>query len=99
MDYGLISIQPGVVKGHNIAVIGGLDTKGTEGATKFITSLEGVESLSEDLAAKNLPPFGVVSSAGHPMPWFQALVLVHLEKGDQVLNTELVSVHPFPSKK
>lgn len=99
MDYSLISIQPGVVEGHNIAVIGGLDTKGTEGATKFITSRAGVESLSAALAAKKLPLPGLGRSSRHAMPWFQALVLVHLEKGDQVLSTELMSVHPFPSKK
>jgi hypothetical protein len=33
------------------------------------------------------------------MPWFQALVLVHLEKGDQVLSTELAAIHPLPLKK
>jgi hypothetical protein len=33
------------------------------------------------------------------MPWFQALILVHLEKGDQVLSTELSSVHPLHIKK
>jgi hypothetical protein len=99
MDYSLISIQPGVVEGRNIAVIGGLDTKGTEGATRFITSRSGVESLSTALAAKKLTLPGAGSSSKNPMPWFQALVLVHLEKGDQVLSTELASVHPFPPKK
>jgi hypothetical protein len=99
MDYSLISIQPGVVEGRNIAVIGGLDTKGTEGATRFITSRSGVESLSMALAAKKLALPGAGSSGKNPMPWFQALVLVHLEKGDQVLSTELASLHPFPPKK
>ncbi len=92
LDYSLISIQPGVVAGHNIAVLGGLDTKGTEGVTRFITSRAGVESLTAALAAKGLK----VSRGGGGMPWFQALVQVHLEKGDQVLSTELAAVHPFP---
>lgn len=92
MDYSLISIQPGVVAGHNIAVLGGLDTKGTEGVTRFITSRAGVESLASALAAKGLK---VTKGAGG-MPWFQALVQVHLEKGDQVLSTDLMAVHPFP---
>lgn len=92
MDYSLISIQPGVVAGHNIAVLGGLDTKGTEGITRFITSRAGVEALTAALAAKGLK----VSRGAGGMPWFQALVQVHLEKGDQVLSTELVAVHPFP---
>ena len=92
MDYSLISIQPGVVAGHNIAVLGGLDTKGTEGITRFITSRTGVESLTAALDAKGLK----VSQGAGGMPWFQALVQVHLEKGDQVLSTELMAVHPFP---
>jgi hypothetical protein len=98
-DYSLISVQPGVVAGRNIAVLGGLDTKGTEGVTRFITSPSGVEALSAGLAAKGMPvkKGGTAGSGG--MPWFQALVLVHLEKGDQVLSTELTAVHPLPSRK
>jgi hypothetical protein len=92
MDYSLISIQPGVVAGHNIAVLGGLDTKGTEGVTRFITSRTGVEALTGALAAKGMK----VGRGAGGMPWFQALVQVHLEKGDQVLSTDLVAVHPFP---
>lgn len=95
MDYSLISIQPGVVAGHNIAVLGGLDTKGTEGVTRFITSRAGIEELSAALAAKGLK----VTKGTDGMPWFQALVRVHLEKGDQVLSTELSAVHPFPHLK
>ena len=90
-DYSLISIQPGVVAGHNIAVLGGLDTKGTEGVSRFITSRAGVEALTTALAAKGLK----VSRETGGMLWFQALVQVHLEKGDQVLSTELAAVHPF----
>jgi hypothetical protein len=97
-DYSIISIQPGVVEGHNIAVIGGLDTKGTEGATQFATSRAGVEKLSAALAAAGLPVTDGESGAKGRTPWFQALVLVHLEKGDQVLSSELTSVHPFPHK-
>ena len=98
-DYSLISIQPGVVEGHNIVVIGGLDTKGTEGATRFATSRSGVEQLSAALAAKGLPVTGGRGAGKGKIPWFQALVLVHLEKGDQVLSAELTGVHPFPGKK
>ena len=94
-DYSLISVQPGVVAGRNIAVLGGLDTKGTEGATRFITSRAGVEALSAELAAKGIPLAGGKSGARAGMPWFQALVAVHLEKGDQVLSTELSAVHPL----
>lgn len=94
-DYSLISIQPGVVAGHNIAVLGGLDTKGTEGVTRFITSRPGVEALSAALAAKGMS----IKKGPEGMPWFQALVEVRLEKGDQVLSTELTTVHPFPAKQ
>jgi hypothetical protein len=98
-DYSVISIQPGVAAGHNIAVLGGLDTKGTQGATRFATSRSGVEALSAALAAKGLGAIGAKSNGGSRGPWFQALVLVHLEKGDQVLSTELMAVHPLPGKK
>lgn len=93
-DYSLISVQRGVAAGRNIAIIGGLDTKGTEGATRFICSAAGVEALSSALASKGL--FWTQSGA---MPWFQALILVRLEKGDQVLATELTAVHRLPSQK
>ena len=98
-DYSLISIQPGVVAGHNIAVIAGLDTKGTEGATRFVTSRSGVEELSAALSAKGLALTKEASAGKEGMPWFQALMLVHLEKGDQVLSTELTAVHPLHLKK
>jgi len=98
-DYSLISMQPGVVEGHNIVVIGGLDTKGTQGATQFATSRSGVDTLSAALAAAGLPVANRVSGTKSRMPWFQALVVVHLAKGDQVLSSELASVHPFPHQK
>jgi len=98
-DYSLISIQPGVVEGHTIVVIGGLDTKGTEGATQFVTSRSGAERLSTALVSSHLSIADSQSNGkGHPAG-FQALVVVHLEKGDQVLSSELAAVHSFPQKK
>ena len=91
-DYSLISIQPGVVPGRYIAVLGGLDTKGTEGATMFATSRPGVEELSRALAA-----FGESGAKGGT-PVFQALVRVRLEKGYQVLEADLMAVHKFHSQ-
>ena len=91
-DYSLISIQPGVVPGRYIAVLGGLDTKGTEGATMFATSRPGVEELSRALAAIG------ESSAKGGTPVFQALVRVRLEKGYQVLEADLIAVHKFHSQ-
>jgi hypothetical protein len=91
-DYSLISIQPGVVPGRYIAILGGLDTKGTEGATMFATSRPGVEELSKALAAS-----GEASAMGET-PVFQALVRVRLEKGYQVLEADLLAVHKFHSQ-
>lgn len=97
MDYSLISIQTGVVPGHRIAVLGGLDTKGTEGATKFMVTPDGIASLTAALTKKGIHGS---KDTGRPeeMPYFQALVRVQLDKGDQVLRTELMSVHPLLGK-
>jgi hypothetical protein len=86
-DYGLISIQPGIVPGRYIAIMGGLDTKGTEGATMFATSRPGVEELYKALAASG------ESAVRNETPVFQALVRVRLEKGYQVLEADLMAVH------
>jgi hypothetical protein len=91
-DYSLISIQPGVVPGRYIAILGGLDTKGTEGATMFATSRPGVEELSKALVASG------ESGAKGETPVFQALVRVRLEKGYQVLDADLMAVHKFRSQ-
>jgi hypothetical protein len=91
-DYSLISIQPGVAPGRYIAILGGLDTKGTEGATMFATSRPGVEELSKALATSG------ESGAKGETPVFQALVRVHLEKGYQVLEADLLAVHKFHSQ-
>jgi hypothetical protein len=91
-DYSLISIQTGVVPGRYIAVLGGLDTKGTEGATMFATSKLGVDELSKALSALG------ESGAKGKTPVFQALVRVRLEKGYQVLDADLMAVHKFHSQ-
>jgi hypothetical protein len=82
-DYSLVSIQPGLVPGRYIATLGGLDTKGTEGAITFVTSRLGVDELSKALSA-----FG---ESGTPV--FQALIRVHLAKGYQVLEADLLAAH------
>ncbi|WP_446745415.1 hypothetical protein [Silvibacterium acidisoli] len=92
VDYSLISIQPGVVQGHRIAVLGGLDTKGTEGVTRFMATADGIQALTAALAAKGISLTG-------EMPYFQALVRVQLEKGDMVLKTDLTAIHPLPHSK
>ena len=91
-DYSLISIQPGVVLGRHIAVLGGLDTKGTEGSTMFVTSRPGIEKLFKALAASG------ESGVKGEVPPFQALVRVRLGKGYQVLEADLIAVHKFHSQ-
>lgn len=88
-DFGLFSVQPGILPGHFLIVMAGLDTKGTEGSARYATSISGVEELSKALAAAGL------DRAKRFSPGFQALLRVHLEKGYQVLDTSLVKVQPF----
>lgn len=87
MDYGIISVQSGVAPGRHIAVLGGLDTTGTEGATMFALSENGAKEL---LKAAALTPGGKPEAE---MEQFQALVKVRLEKGYEVLGASLVAVH------
>ena len=91
-DYSLITIQPGLVLGRHIAILGGLDTKGTEGAIMFVTSKPGIEKLSKAITASSGP------EAKGEVPLFQALVRVRLEKGYQVLEADLMAVHKFHSQ-
>jgi hypothetical protein len=89
-DYSLITIAPGVTPGRWIAIIGGLDTKGTEGAAMFVTSKHGIERLNSALdgmgSTKEISPF-------------QALVRVQMVKGYQVLGADLISVHRLQPAK
>lgn len=87
-DHGLISIVPGMAPGRYIADLGGLDTRGSQGATKFATSTYGVEQITRALGS-GMPASGP--------PLFQALVRVRLAKGYQVLETELVALHAIPA--
>lgn len=91
-DYGLVTIQSGVIPGRYIAVLGGLDTTGTEGVTLFATSRPGIEDLTRALAGSG------VSGAKGEMPLFQALIRVRLEKGYDVLGATLVALHELPSQ-
>jgi hypothetical protein len=88
-DYALVSFQPGIVPGHRIVNLGGLDTKGMEGAVVLTTSRSGVEELSKTLSAMNLKD---------KQPAYQALLKVNLEKGYQVLDTRLLAIHPLEAE-
>ena len=75
-----LSFQPGIVPGRHIVNLGGLDTKGMEGAVLLATSKSGVEDLSRALSEiKQANPKDKI-------PSFQALLRVNLEKGYQVLD-------------
>ena len=86
MDYGIVSVQS-VVIGRHVAMLGGLDTTGTEGATMFATSETGAEELLDAAA--------LTQGRGRStqMQQFQVLVKVRLEKGYEVLGASLVGVH------
>jgi hypothetical protein len=90
-DYSLITIASGVVPGRYIAILGGLDTTGTEGATVFATSRPGIEELTKALGS-----IGEKGARTEP-PLFQALVRVQLAKGYQVLSADLMAVHQLHS--
>lgn len=89
-DHGLISIVPGMVPGRYIVDLGGLDTRGSQGATRFATTEFGVDQIMHALGSG-------IPSSGPPI--FQALVRVRLAKGYQVLKTELVALHPIPAAR
>ena len=86
-DYGIISVQSGVVAGRHIAVLGGLDTTGTAGTTMFATSENGAQEM---LKAAALTPG---RKPGTDMQQFQILVKVPLEKGSEVLGASAIAVH------
>jgi hypothetical protein len=88
-DYALITIEPGIVPGRYIAVVGGIDTSGCSGATQFLTSASAMAEITSRLAS-----LGLKKVDGQP-PFFQALIKVDLENGLDVLGYHLVAVHPI----
>jgi hypothetical protein len=86
-DYGIFSIQAGEASGRHIAMLGGLDTTGTEGAAMFATSKNGVEELQKTVG------FSLEAGQSADVPPFQAIVQTHLEKGSEVLGASLKTVH------
>lgn len=92
-DYGLVSIQPGLAPGRLIAIIGGLDTTGTAGTASLVASVSGIEQILKSPALSGRP------HSLNGVPFFQAIVRVHLENGYEVLGSDLVSVHPLKITK
>lgn len=86
-DFAIFSVQPGVVPGRHIAVLGGLDTTGTDGATMYATSTTGIVELFSRL------PIVRKSGSAIVIPQFQTLLRVRLERGYEVLGVSLEAVH------
>jgi hypothetical protein len=88
-DYGLVSIQPGIVPGRFIVTLVGSDTTGTEGAALFATSNTGIEAVLSN------PGFVKKVGQDRNVPVFQALIRINIAKGSVVLGSSLVTVHPL----
>jgi hypothetical protein len=86
-DYAIISVQSGLAPGRHLAVLGGLDTTGTEGATMFALSESGANELMKAAALTT------GKKTAMEMEQFQVLVKVRLERGNEVLGASLVAVH------
>jgi hypothetical protein len=92
-DYGLITVQPGLVPGRYIAILGGLDTAGVAGTAQFMTSPSQMAELQ-----KRLESLGAWTDKTQP-PIFQALLRVDVERGHDVLTVHLITVHVATPEK
>jgi hypothetical protein len=88
-DFAMVSFQPSVTPEHQIAILGGIDTTGTEGAALLVTSKAGVEELTKALSQDR------ATARSQRTRSFQALVRVDVKKGYQVLGAQLITVHPL----
>lgn len=73
VEYGLISLMPGVSGDHYVLVLGGLTTLGTEAAAEFVTSERHMAILQRMLATAGL-------TKTSPL-FFQALIEVEVRDG------------------
>ncbi|HTZ74095.1 MAG TPA: hypothetical protein VMB47_09250 [Candidatus Aquilonibacter sp.] len=86
-DFGLITIQPGAVPGRYIAILGGLDTSGVAGTAQFMSSPSQMALLRSRLESLHAWP-----THGGPAS-FQAVLRVDVERGNDVFDVHLVTVH------
>jgi len=86
-DFGLITLQPGAVPNRRIIMLGGLDTSGVAGAAQFVTSPTHMAELRSRLESVS-----AWKGDGVP-PSFQALLRVDVERGNDVFDVRLISVH------
>ncbi len=92
-DFGLITIQPGAVPGRYIAILGGLDTSGVAGTAQFMTSPSQMAVLRTRLEQLHAWP-----TNGGPIS-FQAVLRVDVERGNDVFDVHLVTVHVTAAEK
>lgn len=86
-DFGLITLQPGATPNRRIIMLGGLDTSGVAGAAQFVTSPAHMAELRSRLEV-----LSAWKGEGVP-PSFQALLRVDVERGNDVFDVRLISVH------
>ncbi|MGH9573846.1 MAG: hypothetical protein ACRD40_09990 [Candidatus Acidiferrales bacterium] len=86
-DFGLITLQTGAVPNRRIVMLGGLDTSGVAGAAQFVTSPMHMAELRSKIES-----MGAWKGEGVP-PSFQALLRVDVERGNDVFDVHLISVH------
>lgn len=93
-DYALFLFRPGLAPGRQIVILAGIDTTGCDGAALFATSKAGAEEISNALRQRKTK-----SQPQEPTPTgdlaFQALLHIDVARGYQVLDSHLVSLHPF----
>jgi hypothetical protein len=92
-DFALITIQPGAAPGRYIAMLGGLDTSGVAGAAQFVTSPVHMAELKSRVESASS-----WKGSGVP-PAFQALLRVDVERGNDVFDVRLITVHMISSDK
>lgn len=85
IDYGLISVWPGLSPGRRIVLLGGDDTYGTEAVVNFAT-----DSATQHLLQKRLTALGAVAS---PSLAFQVLLRIKIVQGTVVRSIECIAVH------
>ena len=82
-DYALVSLQPGLSPGRHIAILAGLDTTGTWGATEFATSKTGADLI--------LTRSTSASYKGSPV--LQIIVRCVLKGGSSVYSVSPMATH------
>jgi hypothetical protein len=81
-DYAVIALTSGISPQHQILILAGSNTYGTEGAAEFLTNAQLLQSLLDKLDVR----------AGSPIPPFEAIVRVQ-ERGGAPISPQLVTVY------